>query len=328
MPRPSRPRCPTTGARRLRRAVGAALLGVCAAALGACSSPGSSAGTAPDGLVALVADAKGTSLLGWDGSGGDAVPITLPVGATTWVAAGRADVLAATLADGGTATSDPVHLGKRLAWRAVKLAGATGTTGGAPKGPIYFAAWDASGGRFATITGDLESGVGIRVVLIDPTAGTSIQIPISRSVVAAPPVWIDDRRLVLVTGDAAEPTATIVDTTTRELTDGPIGARTLATSASGRVIATMAEQGAPVVVRDTAGWLSGDGSSIASIDPPRGSTTAIAFALDAIGQRLVIAWAASDGTVTLAVHDGRSAWRRVAQPKIGSARGAVVAWRR
>ena len=76
----------------------------------------------------------------------------------------------------------------------------------------------------------------------------------------------------------------------------------------------MAGPSAPVVIRDTAGWLAGDGSSIASIAPPNGSTTAIAFALDTTGQRLAIAWAADDGTVTLAVHDGRSDWRRTAQP--------------
>ena len=90
----------------------------------------------------------------------------------------------------------------------------------------------------------------------------------------------------------------------------------------------MAGQGAPVVVRDTAGWLAGDGSSIASIEPPDGTTTAISFALDAAGQRLAVAWAADDGSVKLAVHDGRSDWRRVAQPAIGKARGAVVGWLR
>jgi hypothetical protein len=131
-----------------------------------------------------------------------------------------------------------------------------------------------------------------------------------------------------VTGDAAEPTATIVDTATSELTNGPSGARLLATSANGRRIATMAGQGAPVVVRDTVGWLRDDGSSVASIDPPGESTTAIAFALDATGQRLAVAWAAKDGAVTLAVHDARAGWRRVAEPPIGPARGAVVAWRR
>lgn len=321
MPNPIRTRHTSI---RVRLAVGAALV-ACVATLVACSNPGPSAEVAPDGLVALVAGSDKTSLMGWDAGGGDAVPISLPKGEATWIATGRADVLAATQADGRTTTSDPIHLGKPLAWRAVK---AVVPTGDAPKGPDYFATWDMEGGRFATLAGDLLSGDGIRVVLIDPSVGTAFEIPIDHPVLAAPPAWIDGDRLVVVTGDAAAPLATIVDTATGELTDGPSGARLLATSASGRRIATMDGQGAPVVVRDTAGWLSGDGSSIASIAPPNGSTTAIAFALDAAGQRLVVAWQADDGSVTLAVHDGRSDWRRVAKPEIGGARGAVVAWRR
>jgi hypothetical protein len=294
------------------------------AVIGACSTPGPSAEATPDGLVALVAGAERTSLLGWGGNGA-AVPISLPVGDTVWIATGRADVLAAVLADGTTATSDPVHLGKPLTWRAVK---AVGPAGGPPKGPDYFATWDQAGGRFATLAGDLLSGDAIRVVLIDPSVGSAFEIPLDRSVVAAPPAWIDGDHLVVVTGDAAAPIATIVDTTTGELSDGPAGARLLATSANGRRIATMAEQGAPVVIRDLAGWLKGDGSSIASIAPPNGGSTAIAFSLDAVGQRLAVAWQAKDGTVSLAIHDGRSDWRRVAQPSIGAAKGAVVAWRR
>jgi len=300
------------------------LMVACAAILGACSGPTPSAGAAPVGLLALVADRDGTSLVGWDATG-DAVPIKLPKGDTVWIATGRADVLAAVLADGKTATSDPVTLGKALAWRPVK---AVGPTGEAPKGPDYFATWDPGGGRFATLAGDLLSGEGIRVVLIDPSRGTAVEIPLDRSVVAAPPAWIDDERLLVITGDAAEPIATIVDVKTGKLSDGPSGARLLATSSNGRRIATMAEQGAPVVVRDTAGWLKGDGSSIASIAPPNGSSTAIAFSLDVSGQRLAVAWQAKDGTVSLAVHDGRSDWRRVARPEIDAARGAVVAWRR
>jgi hypothetical protein len=313
------------GRRRARQALGAALVVACTAVLGACSNPKPSAEVAPNGLVALVADPGGTRLLGWDASGGDPLAITLPPGGAVWVAAGRAGVLAAALEGGTLATSDPIRLGTKLAWRTVK---AVGPTGAAPKGPDYFAAWDTEGGRFATLAGDLVAGSAIRLVLIDPSVRTAFEIPIDRPVVAAPPAWLDGDRLVLVTGDAATPTTTIVDTATSELTDGPIGVRLVATSADGKRIATMAGQGAPVVVRDTAGWLSGDGSSIASVDPPTGSTTAIAFALDSTGQRLVIAWAAKDGTVTLAVHDGGSAWRRVAQPTIGSARAAVVAWRR
>src|SRR5258707_426292 len=77
--------------------------------------------------------------------------------------------------------------------------------------------------------------------------------------------WLGAGRVVLVRGDAAAPLAGIVDTTASDGTDGPSGNRLLATSADGKRIATMAGQGDPVVVRDTTGWLGGDGSSIASI---------------------------------------------------------------
>lgn len=308
------------------RASGVVLVLLGTIALTGCANPQSSAGTAPDGLLALVAeDDNTTTLTGWDATRGDGTPIRLPAGGAVWISAGLADVLAATTEAGKTATSDPVRLGKPLAWRPVTARDPTGAT---PDGPDYFATWDQEGGRFATLAGDLLSGDGIRVVLIDPSVRTAFEITIDRPVVAAPPAWIDGDRLIVVTGDAAAPTAAIVDTTTGEVVDGPSGARLLATSVNGRRVATMAGQGAPVVIRDAVGWLNGDGSFIASIAPPNDSTTAIAFALDAIGQRLAIAWAADDGAVSLAVHDGRSDWRRVVQPKIGPAKGAVVAWLR
>ena len=216
--------------------------------------------------------------------GEEPIPIALPKGDTTWVATGLADVLAATLADGTIATSDPLHLGKRLKWRA----GQAGRPDRRPRtGSGHFATWDPEGGRYATLSGDLLVGDDVRVVLVDPSVSTAFEIPLDRSVVAAPPAWIDSDRFVVVTGDAGEPTATIVDAETGELSDGPPGARLIATSANGRRIATMAEQGAPVVVRDTTAWLGDDGSSIASIEPAGEATTAIAFALDATGQRLV-----------------------------------------
>jgi hypothetical protein len=294
------------------------------AVLGACSNTAGSAAGASDGLLALAAGSDGTTLTGWDASGDPGTSITLPDGDAVWVATGRADVLAAALTSGKTTTSDPIHLGKPLAWRVVA---AVDPTGHAPAGPDSFVTWDPEGGRFATLAGDLGSGRGMRVVLIDPSVGAAFEIPIDRSVVAAPPAWIDGDRLLIVTGDAAQPKATIVDTTTGEMADGPGGVRLLATSANGRRIATMAGQGAPVVIRETSAWLTGDGSSVGSVDPPNGAT-AIAFALDASGQRLAVAWVAKDGSVSLTVHDGRSSWRRLAQPSIEAARGAVVAWRR
>jgi hypothetical protein len=276
-------------------------------------------------LVALVATADATSLVGWGPTAAKAVPIKLPKGDTTWIATGRADVLAAALTNGTTATSDPVHLGKTLAWRSVKAKDANGDT---PTGHQNYVTWDPEGGRYATLAGDLLSGDGIDVVLIDPTAGSAIQIPIDRSVVAAPPVWIGPDQLVVVTGDASSPLATIVDTETGDLSDGPVGARLLAGSADGKRVATMDAPGDPVVIRDTEAWLGGDGSSVASIALPSGMTSAIAFALDATGQRFVVAWQAQDGSVTLNVYDGRSGWKRASKPTIGNAKGAVVAWRR
>ena len=278
-----------------------------------------------DGLLALIADADGTTLVGWDDTGEEPIPIALPKGDTTWVATGLAGVLAATLADGTMATSDPLHLGKRLKWRAVKPVGPNGDP---EPGPDTFATWDPEGGRYATLSGDLLVGEDVRVVLVDPSVSTAFEIPLEQSVVAAPPAWIDSDRFVVVTGDAGDPTATIVDAETGELSDGPPGSRLIATSANGRRIATMAGQGAPVLVRDTTAWMGDDGSSMASIEPAGEATTAIAFALDATGQRLVIAWADRKGAVSLAIHDARADWRRVAQPEIGSARGAVVAWLR
>jgi hypothetical protein len=323
MPTPTRP---TSSPIRRLQGFAVALVLVATVAVVGCGNPQPSADAAPDGLLALVAGPdETTTLTGWGDRGGAGVPIGLPDGDTVWISAGLADVLAATTAAGKTATSDPVHLGEPLKWRPVTAKGPTGET---PDGPYYFATWDEEGGRIATLAGDLLGGDAIRVVLIDPSVRSAFEIPIDRPVVAAPPAWIDGDRLIVVTGDAGTPTAAIVDTTTGQLADGPSGARLLATSVNGRRVATMAGQGAPVVIRDTAGWLNGDGSSIATIAPPSGSTTAIAFALDATGQRLAIAWASSEGTVTLAVHDGRSDWRRVAQPKIGPARGAVVAWLR
>ena len=322
MPTPPRPpRHPARG-----RAVGAVLALALLTGLTACSNPTPSADTTPTGLIALVAGADGkTSLTGWDAAHRDGAPITLPKGATVWISSGLANVLVATLDKGTTATSGPVKLGKTLDWRAVT---AKDPAGHVPAGPDYFATWDPQGGRFATLAGDLLSDDPVRLVLVDPTLGTAFEIQIEVPVVAAPPVWIDSDRLAIVTGDAGAPTATLIDTTNGQPSDGPNGARLLATSANGRRIATMAGPNAPVVIRNTDGWLGGDGSSVASISPPNGSSTAIAFALDATGARIVIAWAAANGTVTLAVHDGTSDWRRVAQPAIGPAKGAAVAWLR
>jgi hypothetical protein len=303
-------------------AVAAVLAGIIVAG---CTSQESNA-RVPTGLLALTGSGDSTTLTAWDANRSKGTPVDLPNGGTTWISAGRARVLVATLAKGTTATSRPVDLGNDTTWRTVKPKEAP--SGDAPPSPFAFATWDPSGGRYAVLGGDLLSNDPISVVLVDPTVSTAFDIPLGRDVVAAPPAWIDADRLVVVTGDVSSPTSAIVDTTTGEIADGPAGARLIVASANGKRVATMAKQGAPVMVRDTAGWLGDDGSAIGSVAPPDGVSTAISFALDATGQRLAIAWMGDNGKVTIAVHDGTTNWTRVAEPKIPSASGAVVAWMR
>jgi hypothetical protein len=319
VPSPTPVRRPLSTARALAAVV--ALAGLVAAA---CTSP-ESASAVPDGLLALTGSGDSTALTAWDAERTKGTPVDLPDGGTTWISAGRARVLVATMAKGTTATSRPIDLGNDTTWRTIK---AKGTTGDSPPGPLAFATWQPGGGRYAALGGDLLSDDPIAVVLIDPSVSTAFDIPVGRDVVAAPPAWIDGDRLVVVTGDAGSPTSAIVDTTNEDVTDGPKGARLIAASANGKRVATMAKQGAPVMVRDMDSWLAGDGTAIGSVAPPEGVSSAISFALDATGQRLAIAWAGDDGKITLAVHAASSDWARVAQPKIPTASGAVVAWMR
>src|SRR3954467_2228504 len=142
---------PTSSHRRLPLTAAWVAFVVLAAA---CSNPGASgeSAAAPDGLIALVADGADTKLVGWDAGGDEPIAITMPDGDVVWVATGLKDVLAAVRDDGTSATSDPVRLGKELAWRDVDAKDPSGTT---PAGPAYFAAWEPDGGRYAMLAGDL-----------------------------------------------------------------------------------------------------------------------------------------------------------------------------
>ena len=320
MPSPTPPRGPLS----IARAVAAAVILAGLVVAGCASQPTTSA--TPTGLLALTGSGDSTSMTAWDADRAKGTPVDLPDGGTAWISAGRARVLVATMAKGTTATSRPLDLANDTTWNAVKLT--ADESGASAPSPLSFATWDPEGGRYAVLGGDLLSNDPISVVLIDPTVSSFFDIPVGRDVVAAPPAWIDEDHLVVVTGDVGSPTSAIIDVTTSDVVDGPSGARLIAASANGKRVATMAKQGAPVMIRDMAAWLAGDGTAIGSVAPPNGASSAISFALDATGQRLAIAWADAKGKVTLAVHDASADWTLVAQPKIPSATGAVVAWMR
>lgn len=275
-----------------------------------------------DGLLILAGDTSGGALRLWSGGAGpDAGAAVKTTKGTTWVSAGRADVLIAALRNGTLRVSDPLG-DRKPAWREPDAFGADGA---AAKGPFYFPTWDPEGGRFAALAGDLD--VDPRLTLVDPTLGTSLEIALDQPVAAAPPAWVGNDLLAVLTGTTDAPTTILVDTETSEIRAGPSGARLLATSPDGRTIAVVGDGGS-VTIRPTDGWLAGDGSSIGSVDPPASAIAASSIALDARGERLAIAWLTDGGTVQVAVHDRTAEWRRVAEPSIGDAAGAVVAWTR
>jgi hypothetical protein len=306
----------------LARAGGIAVL---LAVLAGCSVLDGSSDADVGGLLVLAGKPGDAVLRSWPpGSGADDDRAVKTADGTTWVAAGRGDVLVGGLVDGSLRTSDPITDDAAPTWRKVKAAGADGDP---VDGPFYFPSWDPEGGRFAALAGDLDADA--HVVLVDPTTRSAFDIDLERPVVSAPAAWVGDDLLAIPVGDAAEPGSILVDTTNGEIRDGPGGGRLLATSADGAVIAAVGgESGDQVVIRSTEGWLAGDGSSIGSIDAPRDVVAPIALALDDDGSRLAIAWLLDGGAVRVVVHDRADSWRRAFSTDVSDAQGAVVAWLR
>lgn len=304
----------------LRTAALAALLA--AGAAGCTSDPAPNARLS--GLLVLAGDAGGGELRTWgdDPADVDGAFVATPR-ATAWVMAGRADVLVAAVGQGSLRISEPLRPDRKANWRRPDAIDATGDEA---EGPFYFPTWDPEGGRFAALAGDPD--VDARLTLVDPTVGSAFEIDLGRAVAAAPPAWVGDDLVAVLTGTLDDPGSILVDTTTSEIEAGPRGARLIATSADGATIAIVGDDGAPVTIRGTEAWLTEDGSAIGSVDPPADAITASAIALDAQGARLAIAWLTDDGVIRIAIHDRAEGWRRVAEPSIGDAPAAVVAWRR
>ena len=297
------------------------LLGISAAA---CSLAPTTSDADLGGLLVLAGKTGDAELRAWeDGAApADDRTVTTPKD-VAWVAAGLADVLVADLASGALRLSDPIDPAEEPGWKKVRADGADGDPA---DGPFYFPTWDPEGGRFGALAGDLDGEP--RLTLVDPSAGSAFDIEIGRPVAAAPPAWVGDDLVAVAVGDADAPASVLIDTTTGDVTRGPDGGRLFATSADGRTIAVVGEDGDTVTIRSTAGWLAGDGSSVGSIDAPAGALAPTAIALDADGTRLAIAWLDDGGSINVAIHDRSVAWRRVATVDVGPAAGAVVAWLR
>jgi hypothetical protein len=296
--------------------------------LGACGPEPDRRDTRLAGLALLIADRTGAASLSVGVQDGDAVvsrDVDLPGPATTWTSQGHDGVLVATLADGTLRISDPLPSdGSGPAWHKVT---ATDPGGDPPAGPFWFPTWDPDGGRFAAIAGDLSGSRDGSIVLVDPTTRASFTIALGRAVLPAPPAWLDGDRVAVVGGTAAAPTALIVDTTSGDVTDGPTGARFLATSADGSTVASLDASRRIVTIRDSATWLGGADTTVGSLEADDEDGQLTSLALDQAGSRLALAWATKDGPLRIDVHERADGWRRVGSQTIDDgARGAVVGW--
>ena len=295
------------------------LLAGCQADAGAAEQPA-------DGLLVLSLDGPGSlDVLATRPESDDAVAIELPLpedGATS-ISAGRGGILVATTSDGRLVTSDPVDPHgsaidvASLEWRRVQPKDESGASL-PPR--IWSATWDPSGRRFAALSGDRGDQ---RLLLVDPAEGKLRIVSLDLALLGDAAAWLDDDRLALVHGSAQDPASSVLDTTDAKVAKGPSGERHLATSADGRVVATTAGPGTPVVLRSSKGWLDDDGTSIGAVEVPDGFSEATRLALDATGRRLAIVWLREDGTTESHVHDGTDGWRRVL-----TTRGGAVAWLR
>jgi hypothetical protein len=298
-----------------------------------CEAAAGTAGRPVEGLLILTrANATSLVVLAAKDDSDEAVSIgvPLPTADTTWISAGDGGVIVGSTAEGDLLTSDTVDPRGAAAdiagleWTPVEAANEAG--GQLPAAGL--ATWAPGGGRFAALAGDLAGGGDIALLVVDTRDGKVTTIALKQSLLASPPVWLDTNRLALLTGSATDPATLVVDAASGKIANGPAGERRLATSADGKVIATSAGTGSPVVLRSSKGWLADDGTSIGSVEVPEGFSAAISLALDATGDRLAIVWRREDGTSRSDVHDGTDGWRRVwSQPVAGTA-AAAVAWLR
>jgi hypothetical protein len=301
--------------------------------LSGCEAVAGTADRPVEGLLILTrADATSLAVLAAKDDSDEAVAIGLPLPAegATWISAGDGGVIVGSTAEGTLLTSEPVDPRGAAAdiagleWAPVEAT----DDAGRPIPAAGLATWAPDGGRFAALVGDLGGGADITVLVVEAKVGKATLIPLKRPLLASPPVWLDADRLVLLSGSAADPATIVVDTASGKIANGPTGERRIATSADGKVIATSAGAGSPVVLRSSKGWLADDGTSIGSVEVPEGFSLASSLALDATGDRLAIVWRREDGTSRSDVHDGTDGWRRVwSQPVAGTA-SAAVAWLR
>ncbi len=281
--------------------------------------------TLTEGLLVLSGDIGNLRLELRDAESPAGRPIPLPDAATTWVSAGRTNVLLATLIDGRTFVSDPLGADDPE-WRSVE---ALTVDDQPPITPRYYGAWDPPGGAYAQLGGNFAAGDGSRIVVTDPTLLGATENDLGdRTMLPVPPAWIDDDRVVVLGSSGGTPESLIVDTTSGDIRDGPAGAAIVTTSADASTAAVWRGSDAGVEVLGTAAWLAGESAAI-GIDAPESGLQPAVIALDGTGGRIAVVWSEADGSgPRITVHAASREWRRVATIELGDVSAASVAWLR
>ena len=278
-----------------------------------------------DGLLVMSGDVGAVRLTVRHDARARSRRVDLPDPATSWISAGRANVLMATLIDGRTFVSDPVGERGQPGWRPVEPVGVDDLP---IDGPLYFGAWDPPGGAYALLASDFSEDGGLRVVVVDPALeGASEAIVAGHTALPVPPAWIDDDRVAVVVAGAGGPATVVVDTTSGDASSGPDGVALLATSADASMAAIWRGSG-PVEVLATEDWLDGESATI-RIDPPRGTSRPGVFALDGTGSRIAIVWLDDAGApLEITVHEADRNWASATALDVGAVGAASVAWLR
>ncbi len=278
------------------------------------------AATAPtSGLVVLAGEPGATSLVVHDAAG-VAETVALPDRGAAWISAAPTGRLVATLEGGEMQVSDPIGGTGDLAWSPVPA-----PDDALPPDPPLFGTWSPDGRRVAAIATDFGVESRLTVLVVEPIDGTTRSLPIPRRPVIAPPTWLDAERILVQTTTGLA----IVEPSTGHLGAGPpldVGPGvSIASAATGTLLAIAAPEGAAIDIRDRDAWLAGDrgdpGARISGIGEIG------ALALDGPGDRLAVLWQSPEAPGTVVVYARAESWREVARLSLpGESARAAIDW--
>jgi hypothetical protein len=279
-------------------------------------------GEAIRGLVILSGDVGKARLTVHATSDGSPRQVDLADPATAWISGAPSGAVVATLADGRLAVRD-VDGDPANRWTIVPSDAENGAD------TKFFGVASPDGKRAAALT--LGSAGQFGVAITDLAKGTTITFPLDGEPLLTTPAWLDDNRIGIVAVDTtAGGAVAVASVSTGDLTGGPANVRAIAMSGDGTVAAWVSSTDGRLYASNSRSWLLGEEAGTIAIEGTAGTVPG-AFALDATGGRLAVAWEHDDGQVVeITVHrrtsQGWTTSQRLSVPENDPR--AVVSWLR